>query len=282
MPTKSFDLQPGERIRRKDLHLKYGGIPQGGMSPSRISPNIFLFTDAEAGPQHGYRDGWNEDGLFHYTGMGQHGNQRMIMGNRALLNHKRERRAVRLFQGSRGVVTYVGEFELDSEQPYYKKRAPSTGNGPLRTVFVFRLRPLGSPVRRTAAPSVKPRQGRDRFADAFAYANSAHRGQKRKGTKIPCVSHVLAVASIVLNHGGDEEEAIAALLHDVPEDCGGRPRLDEIRRQFGDRVAEVVEGCSDSLVIDPLTKEPWQQRRALPRPRAANTRFFRTLGQCSR
>jgi (p)ppGpp synthase/HD superfamily hydrolase len=101
----------------------------------------------------------------------------------------------------------------------------------------------------------------DRFADALTYANRAHRDQHRKGTAIPYVSHLLAVASIVLDHGGTEEEATAALLHDAPEDCGGQPRLDEIRAQFGDNVADIVAGCSDSLVSDPLAKDPWHIRK---------------------
>jgi GTP pyrophosphokinase len=101
----------------------------------------------------------------------------------------------------------------------------------------------------------------DHFADAVAYANAAHREQLRKGTKIPYISHLLAVASIVLDHGGDEDEAIGAILHDAPEDCGGLPQLDKIRQRFGDRVAEIVGGCSDSLATDPLTKEPWHLRK---------------------
>jgi (p)ppGpp synthase/HD superfamily hydrolase len=101
----------------------------------------------------------------------------------------------------------------------------------------------------------------DRLAESLKYANDAHREHTRKGTDIPYVSHLLAVASIVLDHGGDEDEAVAALLHDVPEDCGGRPKLDQIRERFGERVAAIVEGCSDSLVTDPLAKEPWRIRK---------------------
>lgn len=101
----------------------------------------------------------------------------------------------------------------------------------------------------------------DRFSEALTYANRVHRPQTRKGTDIPYVSHLLAVASIVLERGGDEEEAIAALLHDAPEDCGGRPILEQIREQFGDRVAGIVDGCSDSLEADPLVKEAWRPRK---------------------
>jgi len=84
-----------------------------------------------------------------------------------------------------------------------------------------------------------------RLQRAFRYAAEKHDGQTRKQTAVPYLSHLMAVASLVLEAGGDEELAIAALLHDVVEDCGGMPRLREIRRQFGSRVAKIVEGCSD-------------------------------------
>jgi (p)ppGpp synthase/HD superfamily hydrolase len=69
------------------------------------------------------------------------------------------------------------------------------------------------------------------------------------------------VASLVLEAGGDEDQAIAALLHDVPEDCGGEPRLKEIAMKFGPRVEKIVRGCSDSLVEDPEEKAPWKERK---------------------
>ncbi|MGB6522770.1 MAG: HD domain-containing protein [Candidatus Cybelea sp.] len=101
----------------------------------------------------------------------------------------------------------------------------------------------------------------ERFDDAVAYANRVHGNQRRKGSEVPYLSHLLAVASLVLEYGGDEDEAIAALLHDAPEDRGGSPVLERIRERFGDRVAGIVEGCSDSLVEDPRQKEPWQFRK---------------------
>ena len=85
------------------------------------------------------------------------------------------------------------------------------------------------------------------LAEAFAYAERIHRGQTRKKTLTPALSHLMAVASLVLENGGDEQEAIAALLHDGPEDCAGEQTLDEIRRLFGDRVAHIVAGCTDSM-----------------------------------
>ena len=77
-------------------------------------------------------------------------------------------------------------------------------------------------------------------------ASQLHTSQKRKGTSIPYVSHLLAVSSLVLEHGGSEDQAIAALLHDAAEDQGGLPTLDKIRDHFGDVVAEIVDHCTDA------------------------------------
>jgi (p)ppGpp synthase/HD superfamily hydrolase len=84
-----------------------------------------------------------------------------------------------------------------------------------------------------------------RLQRAFRYAAEKHRGQARKQTTVPYLSHLMAVASLALEAGGDEDLAIAALLHDVVEDCGGMPRLREIHQRFGPRVTRIVEGCSD-------------------------------------
>lgn len=70
-----------------------------------------------------------------------------------------------------------------------------------------------------------------RFDDALRYAHNLHRDQTRKGTAIPYISHLMAVSALVLEHGGDEDQAIAALLHDAPEDQGGKITLEEIRRR---------------------------------------------------
>lgn len=103
---------------------------------------MFLFYDPDAGERHGYYDEWRADGCLHYTGEGQHGDQEMKAGNAMILNHKAQGRALRVFQGARGVVTYEGEFELDDAEPFQLADAPETDDGPLRQVFVFRLRPL--------------------------------------------------------------------------------------------------------------------------------------------
>jgi (p)ppGpp synthase/HD superfamily hydrolase len=97
-----------------------------------------------------------------------------------------------------------------------------------------------------------------RFERALLFATRKHARQHRKGTAVPYVAHLLGVAGLVLEAGGDEDLAIAALLHDVVEDCGGAPMLKEIRRRFGNRVAHVVDGCTDTD-LDP--KPPWRQRK---------------------
>jgi len=97
-----------------------------------------------------------------------------------------------------------------------------------------------------------------RFEQALLFATRKHAGQHRKGTAVPYVAHLLGVASLVLEAGGDEDLVIAALLHDVVEDCGGAPVLKEVRRRFGKRVAHVVDGCTDTD-LDP--KPPWLQRK---------------------
>ena len=97
-----------------------------------------------------------------------------------------------------------------------------------------------------------------RFDEAVRYAREVHAGQSRKGGRAPYVAHLLGVASIVLDDGGTEDEAIAALLHDAAEDHGGRPRLDDIRARFGDAVARIVEDCTDSWETP---KKPWAERK---------------------
>lgn len=110
-----------------------------------------------------------------------------------------------------------------------------------------------------------------RLEDALIYAVRVHAVQRRDGTDIPYISHLLAVTALVLEDGGDEDEAIAALLHDAPEDQGGRERWEDIRRRFGDRVADIVAGCTDTF-DDP--KPDWYERKKaylarLPEARAS-------------
>jgi len=98
----------------------------------------------------------------------------------------------------------------------------------------------------------------DRFNEALSYAEHAHRTQKRKGGEIAYVAHLLSVCALVLEYGGSEDQAIAALLHDAVEDQGGHARLAEIRDKFGERIAIIVADCSDAF-IEP--KPPWKERK---------------------
>jgi (p)ppGpp synthase/HD superfamily hydrolase len=97
-----------------------------------------------------------------------------------------------------------------------------------------------------------------RFSDALTLACVLHRAQSRKGTQIPYVSHLLSVAALALEHGADEDEAIAAVLHDAVADQGGAPTAKLIEERFGPRVAEIVVACSDTDVVP---KPPWRARK---------------------
>lgn len=100
-----------------------------------------------------------------------------------------------------------------------------------------------------------------RFEAALVYAHQVHQNQRRKGTGIPYIAHILGVAALAIEYGATEDEAIGALLHDAAEDGGGEATLAEIRARFGDAVADIVLGCSDSLVEDPEDKLPWRERK---------------------
>jgi len=106
-----------------------------------------------------------------------------------------------------------------------------------------------------------PRARRDfspRFDEALVYAHQLHASQTRKGTTIPYIGHLLAVTAIVIENGGTEDEAIAALLHDAVEDAGGADTRKDIRRRFGENVAGIVDGLTDT---DQTPKPPWRKRK---------------------
>jgi (p)ppGpp synthase/HD superfamily hydrolase len=98
----------------------------------------------------------------------------------------------------------------------------------------------------------------DRFDDAFRYAHRLHQSQTRKGTSIPYISHLMTVSALVVEHGGNEDQAIAALLHDAAEDQGGEETLVKIRETFGEAVAAIVADCTDAWT-EP--KPPWRARK---------------------
>jgi (p)ppGpp synthase/HD superfamily hydrolase len=97
-----------------------------------------------------------------------------------------------------------------------------------------------------------------KFEEALVYATRIHGGQVRKKTQIPYIGHLLGVTAIAMEYGANETEAIAALLHDAVEDCGGPERQREIEDRFGAEVGEIVAGCTDT---DQTPKPPWRERK---------------------
>jgi hypothetical protein len=150
-------LDPGDALPRREVHLRFGGRQQSGISPTRANAVLF-FTSPSTGHRQGSYDGWDEDGYFHYVGEGQRGDQQLTQGNKAILNHKADGRSLEGFRGTHGgEVTYLGEFELAE---YYftdahEFRDPDT----LRQVVVFKLRPLSDiPVALPNVP-ISPQAG---------------------------------------------------------------------------------------------------------------------------
>ena len=135
-----WTLLRGQSILRKKLHLAYGGIQQGGISPSNTTKNVFIFSDDAANKEHGYeRDYWVDDLTFIYCGDGQKGNQALNNRNGTIFNHINQGRKLRLFSPVRGLVTYLGELIIDSENPYTLKDGIGRDGLP-RTVVMFKLK----------------------------------------------------------------------------------------------------------------------------------------------
>lgn len=150
-----FDLTPGTVMTRTARAKRWGGSTQAGIEPSTTSPNVFLYSDPTAGDKYGYTfDGWTPDGsLFLYTGEGSRGDQRLRQRNLSILRHREQGRALRLFvaAGGRQVGgkphSYVGEFEVDRDQPFIRVDGPDEV-GETRSLLVFRLVPVGAVDRR--------------------------------------------------------------------------------------------------------------------------------------
>ncbi|MFI2613354.1 restriction endonuclease [Streptomyces sp. NPDC018584] len=147
-----MDIAVGAEVRRRELHARYGGSRQSGISHSRSAPVVMCFTDPKKGALYGYRDGWGADGLFHYTGEGQVGDQRMTNGNKAILNHVADQRELHVFETVRsGVVAYRGRYELPDQDAWYRAEALDREDNP-RSVIIFKLKPQSF-----APPASEPR-----------------------------------------------------------------------------------------------------------------------------
>lgn len=133
-------LEPGETLPRREIHARYGGRQQGGIGPSTRAKVVLFFTDPVKGQQHGYYDGWDNDGFFHYVGEGQRGDQQLTQGNKAILNHRSDGRTLEGFRSYGSQVAYLGEFEL--VEHYFTDAHETGAPDALRQVVVFKLRPL--------------------------------------------------------------------------------------------------------------------------------------------
>jgi hypothetical protein len=140
--------------RRDDVHERFGGQRQGGISTPANFPYIFAFT-GEVGRSHGYHDFWDEAGLFHYFGEGQAGDMTLTGGNRAILEHQKNQKRLFVFQmlGHGRPYRFLGEFELVK---YREQLGPSRQTGELRKVLVFVLRPMLGPLDDEGEPTTLP------------------------------------------------------------------------------------------------------------------------------
>ena len=160
----TWELDAGDFLGRHERGQVYGGALYGGIEMSSLTPNVFVYSDPRAGLINGYDfDGWSEDRtLFYYTGEGRSGSQTMREGNKAILEHSAEGRALRLFvaeglepKSRTARQRYLGEFKVDELRPFDVEEALDS-NGELRSVFVFRLRPVGAVLARSREDSQDP------------------------------------------------------------------------------------------------------------------------------
>lgn len=167
--SNEWTLLRGQAIMRRKLHDIYGGIRQGGISPSTRSSNVFLFTDDAANYEHGYeRDYWEDDVTFMYCGDGQVGNQTLSGRNGTILNHIKHGRKLRLFSPVAGLVTYLGELEIDQSNPFTFKKGIGR-DGKERNVVMFRLNRVLSATETSSSASIDLPNAK--FGDAYRFAD---------------------------------------------------------------------------------------------------------------
>jgi len=144
-----WDIPVGATLPRKEVHDRFGGVREGGISPvDTKSRNIMIFSNPKANAEHGYEpDVWLDDDTFVYCGEGPSGDQEMVRYNKSILQHAEKDKVLRVFDGTRGEVTYRGAFELDRENPWFTKESIGL-NGKLRKVIMFRMIRIDSTVQR--------------------------------------------------------------------------------------------------------------------------------------
>jgi hypothetical protein len=135
-----WDIPIGARITRREIHDRFGGVREGGISPVlEKSKNIMIFSHPRVNAEHGYEpDVWLDEDTFLYCGEGPSGDQQMVRYNKSVLQHVEKDKVLRVFDGTRGEVTYMGAFALDSEDPWFYKDSIGFDGNP-RKVIMFRM-----------------------------------------------------------------------------------------------------------------------------------------------
>ena len=142
LPTLNHEYEVNRLYnRRKDIHTRYGGQSQGGISTPVDCQYIFLFT-GESGAPFGYEDHWDDEGVFHYVGEGQVGDMQFVRGNKAIRDHSENGKVLLLFSalGRSQPVRFLGAFHCAS----WATQNGSDRNGDKRKIYVFHLVPEGS------------------------------------------------------------------------------------------------------------------------------------------
>lgn len=187
-----WDIEVGQKVTRQEVMDAYGGTIQGGIQPSRKTPNIMLYTDLTKAEKHGYTfDGWSsaEDDVFYYSGQGLLGDQSFRSGNKTIRDHKADGRALRLFElaerRARGgdLHTYLGEFELDEREPYRIEQALDEEENS-RQLIVFKLRLAGEGPRAVKVSNAALVDTEANVADEYQITPSLNETAMRREAKL--------------------------------------------------------------------------------------------------
>lgn len=141
-----WDIDIGQTLKRREVHARYGGQRQGGISTPVDSESILIFSDPRSGARYGYdkHEGLREDGSYAYTGEGQTGDQQFLRGNKSILESPKYGKTIRLFKVEGTFATYAGAFTLG--EPEYEEKQALDIVGKIRKVIVFNLVPINADV----------------------------------------------------------------------------------------------------------------------------------------
>lgn len=259
---------PGQIYRRRELHQKYGGQPQGGISTPRNHNLIFLFT-GETGHQYGYRDRWIEDGIFLYSGEGQRGDMTFIRGNKAIRDHIKKGEDLHLFKDvGGGEVQYLGQMVCTGCKD---RRGPDLA-GQDRRIIVFELTPVAalSPgvtdldedpefwqesleelrKKAMAAAATTPKTPRERKASAYARSKDVRKYVLRRANGVCEACGQKAPFLTAADRPYLEPHHVRRLSDGGPDDlrwvigvcpnCHARAHYGKDRAEFNRRLGEIV------------------------------------------